>query len=334
MSDRAMIGLDNPMLAGRLRTPPVQPRPTRSPARQVQRQPVESITRPATLRPSISAPLNRPPITTDARARLKSAAAAPLPINPVQTLLPAPSYVPSPEQSHWTAPSLSISKPKIWQRYSKLQMALVSMACFMFLVGIFVSLQTVLTNHKNSAQVAALAKSANSRNNSGSVPSTDKPSAKAISQYIVAPDAPRYLKIPKLGVNARVLQVGTNKDGSLGTPSNVFDTAWYNASAKPGQPGATLIDGHVSSWTSHGVFYGLKNLKPGDTMQVVRGDGSVFNYKVVKTQVYKDNNVDMRAAITPVVQGTPGLNLITCTGQVKPGTSEFNERVIVFTEQV
>ena len=43
---------------------------------------------------------------------------------------------------------------------------------------------------------------------------------------------------------------------------------------------------------------------------------------------------NMQAAITPVTAGKSGLNLITCAGQVKAGTSEFSKRVIVFAEQM
>ena len=42
----------------------------------------------------------------------------------------------------------------------------------------------------------------------------------------------------------------------------------------------------------------------------------------------------MQAAITPIDPTVSGLNLITCTGQVIPGTSLFNERVIVFAKEV
>jgi sortase (surface protein transpeptidase) len=131
-----------------------------------------------------------------------------------------------------------------------------------------------------------------------------------------------------------VLQVGVTTSGALATPSNVFDTAWYTGSAKPGQPGATLIDGHVSSWTTKGVFYGIKTLVAGDTIQIVKGDNSVLTYKVVKTQVYPAGTVDMQAAVTPVIAGQSGLNLITCTGQVIKGTSEFNQRELVFATLV
>ncbi len=145
---------------------------------------------------------------------------------------------------------------------------------------------------------------------------------------------PRYLNIPKLGVHARVLSLGILNNGALATPHNVFDVGWYNESSLPGQPGAMLFDGHVSSWTSHGVFYGIKKLVGGDIVQVVRGDGTTFSYKVVKSQTFDHDNVDMNSAIKPVDPTKPGLNLITCTGDVIKGTNEFNQRVLVYTEQM
>lgn len=222
---------------------------------------------------------------------------------------------------------------------NKRQKSLFAMAVIVFIFGMAVSISTILTNQKASSQVSALSAQAEKQATTSDaanviVPSTTKPNNNAYSSYTVAPDLARYLKIPKLGVDSRVLQVGVKADGSVAAPNNVYDTAWYNGSAKPGQAGATLIDGHVSSWTSRGVFYGIKNLVTGDTIQVQKGDNSTLTYKVVKTQVYDAANVDMRAAMQPVTAGKSGLNLITCTGQVKKGTSEFNQRVIVFAEQV
>lgn len=206
-------------------------------------------------------------------------------------------------------------------------------------LGLYMMFSGVRDNAAVHTAAVALTKQANKDTStvattSHDTPTTVKPSPTTYSAYAVSPDMPKYLRIAKLGVNARVLQVGILADGSLGTPRSVFDTAWYTGSSKPGQPGATLIDGHVSSWTAHGVFYGLKTLVAGDSIQVVKGDNSVVNYEVVKSQVYSANNVDMQAAVNPVVPGTSGLNLITCTGQVIRGTSEFNQRIIVFAKQV
>lgn len=169
---------------------------------------------------------------------------------------------------------------------------------------------------------------------SSAVPSTIKPAVSAVVEYVVAPDKPRYLIIPKLDVHARILTVGVDAQGALRVPANIYDTAWYKESSLPGQPGAMLIDGHISSWTARGVFYGLKTLRAGDIIRVQRGDDTLFTYKVVKTQLYGADNVDMVAAQTAIDANRPGLNLISCSGDVITGTNDFNQRIIVFATQV
>ena len=219
---------------------------------------------------------------------------------------------------------------------NKMELALVGLAVVMVMIGFYATINGLMANHEVQAQAIKLTQQANkAASSTGSttstpVPSTIKPSAAAVSNYVVAPNLPRYLIIPKLGVNARVLSVGLTASGAIGTPNNIYDTAWYNESSEPGQPGAMLIDGHVSSWTANGVFYGIKTLVAGDIIKVERGDGTIFTYTVVSSKVYPSGNVDMTSAMTPIVAGQPGLNLITCTGDVIPGTSEFNERIVVF----
>jgi len=163
----------------------------------------------------------------------------------------------------------------------------------LFLVGVFVSINGIRLNH----QVMVQKKRLESQNNTGvtnsTAPSTAKPSISSINNYLVAPNLPRYIDITKLGVHARVLSMGVNADDQLQSPGSVYDTGWYNASAQPGQPGGMLIDGHISSWTTHGVFYGLNKLVVGDTISITRGDSKTFIYKVVKSQAVAVGNVDM-----------------------------------------
>lgn len=226
---------------------------------------------------------------------------------------------------------------------------MMSLAVVMFAVGVYSDISSLKNAHISQLQAANLTKIANkvsSTINSPSTtntkpasvtnpaPSTVKPSTYSIANYTVPPNNPRYIIIPSLGVNARIFSVGLLANGALRTPSNVFDTDWYNQSALPGQPGAMLIDGHVSSWTSHGVFYGIKDLKPGNIIKIQTGAGTIFNYSVVKNQVFPSGNVDMNSTMLPVVPGQPGLNLITCTGDVIAGTSQFNERIVVYATLV
>ncbi|HVV25671.1 MAG TPA: class F sortase [Candidatus Saccharimonadales bacterium] len=165
-----------------------------------------------------------------------------------------------------------------------------------------------------------------------SAPSSKKPSAAAVNSYRVAPDLPKYLSIPAISVpKTRVMQLGVTKNDQIATPNNIYNAGWYNRSAKPGQNGAMFIYGHVSSWQADGVFYNLKKLKAGDTVSITRGDNKTFTYQVVSSKIYDYRQVNMNQVLAPINAGKPGLNLMTCTGQVIKGTSEFNQRLVVFT---
>jgi LPXTG-site transpeptidase (sortase) family protein len=169
---------------------------------------------------------------------------------------------------------------------------------------------------------------------SGTVaPATNKPTASDFNNYKVAADLPRYIFIPTTNVKAIVRSLGVTKTNQIAAPANVYDTGWFNQSSKPGQPGAMVVDGHVSSWTTKGVFYNLKALKAGDSIQIQKGDGTKVTYAVVKTQVYDAKNVDMQALLNPINPKQPGLNLITCTGSVIKGTNEFDKRIVVFATE-
>ncbi|HEU4966488.1 MAG TPA: class F sortase [Candidatus Saccharimonadales bacterium] len=169
---------------------------------------------------------------------------------------------------------------------------------------------------------------------SSAAPSSVRPAQNVVNAYSVAPDLPKYISIPAIGVaKARVVRLGVMKDSAIATPDNIFDTGWYSGSAKPGQPGAMFIYGHVSSWTASGVFYDLHKLRPDDAIIITRGDNTVFSYRVVTSKVYPYTDVDMSQVLSPVDAGKPGLNLMTCTGDVIKGTSDFSERLVVFAVQ-
>ncbi len=146
----------------------------------------------------------------------------------------------------------------------------------------------------------------------------EKPTETEVQEYIVAADLPRYLTIDKLGVvKARIIPVGINAGGELGTPNNIFDVGWYDSSAKPGQSGTILIDGHNGGPTMHGVFKDLPNLASGDIINIERGDGKIFKYSVVenKTVSLDDSDSYMATALKSPEAGKQSVTLISCTGE-------------------
>ena len=67
----------------------------------------------------------------------------------------------------------------------------------------------------------------------------------------------------------------------MGTPSTFYTVAWYSAGPKPGEPGNTVIDGHVNNALGlSGVFEHLGDVQIGDTIEVAgarRADALVYS---------------------------------------------------------
>ena len=144
------------------------------------------------------------------------------------------------------------------------------------------------------------------------------PTDEEVREYTVAPERPRYLSIPRLGVtNARIFPMGVNSKGELDTPRNIFDVGWYESSGLPGKGGTMVIDGHNGGPHVHGVFKDLPILVKGDLIQVERGDGVIFKYQVVENNTILLSEADqyMYTATKSPEAGKEAITLITCTGE-------------------
>ena len=145
-----------------------------------------------------------------------------------------------------------------------------------------------------------------------------EPTVEEVKEYTVAPDRPRYLTVEKLGINnARVLAMGVNSKGELDTPRNIFDVGWYEGSGKPGSGGTMVIDGHNGGPHVLGVFKNLPNLVEGDIIKVERGDGTIFNYRVVENVAVplSESDAYMSKASKSPEAGKESVTLISCTGE-------------------
>ena len=145
-----------------------------------------------------------------------------------------------------------------------------------------------------------------------------KPTEEEVAEYTVGPKRPRYLSIEKLGIkNARIIPMKINSKGALGTPNNIFDVGWYEASEAPGEGGTMVIDGHNGGPNVHGVFKNLPDLVEGDVIKVERGDGEKFYYSVVenKTVPLSESDAYMQQAMRSPEAGKESVTLITCTGE-------------------
>ena len=205
-------------------------------------------------------------------------------------------------------------------------------------VASYVVIDTWLTNNRVKAQLSTdaamlVSDDPEKRQAAEGRDEQDLPS-NFLANYKVAADLPRALYVDKLDIAARVLPMGVNPDGAMQAPINIFDSGWYSGSARPGTPGAAVIDAHASGPTRQGLFAYLNTLVAGDVVTIERGDGTKLSYKVVHTETVALDAVDMTKVLLPHGTATEGLNLITCDGQWLQSSGTYDKRTIVYTERM
>ncbi len=136
--------------------------------------------------------------------------------------------------------------------------------------------------------------------------------------------------IPAISVNAPVTEVGLNQDRTVQTPPlDAHNLAgWYKYSVTPGQTGSSLIVGHVDSYTGPSIFFRLKELHKGDTIQVKRADGQLVIFTIDGVQVASKTAFPTQAVYRNT--GYPSLRLVTCGGPFDHANGHYLDNIIVY----
>lgn len=164
--------------------------------------------------------------------------------------------------------------------------------------------------------------------------SPDKPSEEPIpSSYNVPPDQPKEITLPSINAKGFIQPVGVDKTNQIVAPGNIHLAGWYTGSVKPGEPGLSIIDGHVQGVYDKGVFHDLAKLQADDSFNVTYGDNSVRAFKVVKINTMPANQATSALFYRdPAI--TSQLNVITCGGKYIASTNTYEKRVVVVAEKI
>ncbi|MEJ7654972.1 MAG: class F sortase [Chloroflexia bacterium] len=95
-----------------------------------------------------------------------------------------------------------------------------------------------------------------------------------------------------------------------------------------GQPGNSVLAGHLDSTTGPAVFYKLDQIKVGD-MPVVDKDNRSIQFRVTKSQVYYNDEAPLYEIFGPSDESH--LNLITCDGAFDRNSKEYDRKLVVFS---
>lgn len=139
---------------------------------------------------------------------------------------------------------------------------------------------------------------------------------------------PERIIIPEIGVNAKVIDLGLNPDGTLEVPENYAETGWWTGGSKPGEKGSAVIVGHLDSKTSPAVFHKLPSLKAGDLIKVTDTAGKMVNFKVERLKQVPKDNFPTKEVYK--IAGEPTLRLVTCGGKFNRSSGHYEDNVIIF----
>lgn len=139
---------------------------------------------------------------------------------------------------------------------------------------------------------------------------------------------PVSLTVPAMALSTPLIELGRNPDDTLEVPERFEDAGWYVDAARPGEDGPAVIAGHIDSVDGPAVFFRLRDLAPGDLIEVGRLDGSVVAFVVERLERHPKDAFPTDAVFAPTVD--PVLRLITCDGDFDREARSYEDNLIVY----
>lgn len=168
---------------------------------------------------------------------------------------------------------------------------------------------------------------------------SDEEASQVVSELSVQPaDENPTLRIAKIGAEVPVSFDAKTVDENVFQELLKYGTVHYPTTAKPGEPGNTVIFGHSSGrWWAQGdfkyIFSRLDKLEPGDKI-FIDYTNTRFMYEVVGQRIILPTNVSILSQETdheltlftcyPV--GSNAKRLVVTAKQISPAPAEYSEQ--------
>lgn len=152
--------------------------------------------------------------------------------------------------------------------------------------------------------------------------------AGALGDGVPAGEPPARVRIPAIGIDEDLVDLGTTATGELEVPSDPDRVGWFTEGGRPGGRGPTVVVGHLDSTTGPAVFADLPDLAPGDEVVVTTTSGAQVRYVVDRVE-----DVPQDTFPTAAVYGATAddqLRLITCTGPYDRAAGRYTENRVVW----
>lgn len=149
-----------------------------------------------------------------------------------------------------------------------------------------------------------------------------------VSTPSLAAAPPVRVRIPAIGVDSALVELGLQNDGTLQVPDDGSVAGWFTGAPTPGEHGPAVIAAHVDWNHAPGVFFHLRDLEPGDEVAVDRADGSTARFVVLGVEQYSKNAFPTERVYGDIDHA--GLRLITCGGSFDRAARSYRDNVVVY----
>jgi Sortase domain len=143
---------------------------------------------------------------------------------------------------------------------------------------------------------------------------------------------PVALRIPAIGVRTRLIRLGLTRQGTLQVPPSTSVAGWFTGSPRPGEIGSSVIAGHIDSYRGPGIFYRLRDLRPGNRVYVRQAGGKLAIFQVTAVHRYLKAHFPTARVYGPAPDAE--LHLITCGGTFDYTTGSYLSNVVVYSTEV
>lgn len=139
---------------------------------------------------------------------------------------------------------------------------------------------------------------------------------------------PVRVVIPAIDVDAPIIDIGMKTSTEMEVPDRPEDVGWFDLSRKPGEIGPAILAGHVDWTDGPAVFFRLRELRPGDEIEVTGADGDSRTFVVEDVGQYPKNALPDE--VFGFGQARPELRLITCGGDFDRASGHYRDNYVVY----
>jgi hypothetical protein len=143
------------------------------------------------------------------------------------------------------------------------------------------------------------------------------------------PYRPVRITVDAVGIDSVVRAVGVAADGQMELPPNPEVLGWYRFGPAPGAAaaGSAVLAGHLDSRRyGIGPLVRLRDVEPGDLVEVALSDGSRTTYRVEAVTRYDQQALPAELFAR---DGAPRLRLITCGGDYDVDAGGYQQNLVV-----